>query len=387
MKRFLLTGVVMLLLAVSACGGSEADVIGSPVTQAPHVDKPKLRVALLGATEGESMFSAQHAMEGARLAFDLSNQAGTLPVDIIAVGADTKEDPSVVTGQVSEAAGDATYVGIVAWTSSPESPALADSATSAGLPVVSVSPVAGIGTTNAFWSRMVTPDRVLAGRAARLMAASAGRKSVCVTADDGPRGLDLMRWVTASLASRVVEVGLAEAVPSEQSDYLDLVQRLAEADCGVVFWGGGTTEGGLIRAEMSEGGLRKAVMVGVDTLVASPFSTAAGAAGDGTIAICSCVDVSTSTSLGAQAFIQGYQSKYGNPPSAFSVEGWDAAQRILEAVGAGNTDREAIGRFLSEQRQFAGLGGSYIFDAQGDRTNAVVYLYELRQGTWTLASR
>jgi branched-chain amino acid transport system substrate-binding protein len=391
MKRFVLARVVistcvLMLLTASACRSSEADVVGTPVTQAPHVDKPKLQVALLGATQGESMFSAQHAMEGARLAFDLANQAGGLPVDVIAVAGDTMEDSSVVTGQVSEAAGDPSYVGIVAWTSSPESPALAAAAAAGGLPVISVSPVAGGGTTDGFWSRMVAPDKVLAESVAHLRAASAGRRPVCVTADDGPRGLDLVRWVTAALASRGVDVGFTQTVTAEQPDYVDLVGNIADAHCSLVFWGGGTTEGGLIRAEMTEAGLPEAVMIGVDTLVAGPFATAAGPAGEGTIAACACTDVSTSTSLDAQEFIQGYQSKYGNPPSAFAVEGWDAAQRIIAAVDAGNVDRATIGRFLSEQRQFAGLGSSYVFDAQGESANSGVYLYELREGTWTSAS-
>lgn len=374
---------ILLLLGVPACRGSGGDLVGTPVTQAPHIDKPKVQVALLRATQGDSMFSAERAMEGARLAFDLANEAGALPVDIIAVEGDTMEDPSTTTGLVAEAAGDPSYVGMVSWTSS-ESPALASAAAAAGLPVLSVSPAGGSGAADGFWSRMVAPDKTVAGSVARLMEASAGRRPVCVAADDGPRGLNLMHLVASALTSRGADVGVTEAVPAEQSNYLDLVHNLADAHCGLVFWGGGTTEGGLIRAEMSAAGLSSAVMVGVDTVVADPFYTAAGPAGEGTIAACPCTDVSTSTTLAAQEFIQEYQSKYGSPPSAFSVEGWDAAQRILAAIAAGNVDRAGIEKFLSAQRRFTGLGGTYVFDPQGDATNSSVYLYELRQGTWAL---
>ena len=386
MKRFRVT-FALLFLAVSACRGSDAHLVGRPVTQAPHVDKPEVHVALMGATHGGSMFSAQHAMAGARLAFDLANQEGNLPVDVIAVEQDTSEDPVVVAEQVSDVASDRSYVGIVGWSSAPESSALAASAAAAGLPVVSVSPVGGTGGTDGYWSRMVASDRVLSGSVAHLMAGSAGRKPVCVTGDDGPRASNLMRWVSADLASRGVDVGLVKAVAAQQSDYLELVRSMEEARCGLVFWGGGTTEGGLIRAEMSEQGLSKAVMVGIDTLVADPFATAAGAAGDGTIAACACVDVSTSTSFDAQGFIQAYQSKYGSPPSVFSVEGWDAAQRYLVGIAAGNLDRTSIGQFLSEQERFEGLGGDYAFDRHGERTNPAVYLYEESQGVWASAGR
>lgn len=386
MKRFRLTCALMLI-AASACRGSDVNVVGTPVTEAPHVDKPQIHVALLGAIRGGSMFSAQHALAGAQLAFDLANEEGSLPVEIVAVEADTSEDPSVVAEEVSDLAGDQSNVGIVAWPSSAEAPALASGAAAADLPVLSVSPAGGTGGAEGFWSRMVASDRALARSSAHLVAASAGRRPVCVTGDDGSRASDLTRWVLADLASRHVDVGLTSAVAPQRSDYLSLVRSLADARCGVVFWSGGTTEGGLIRSEMSEVGLSRALMVGIDTLVADPFATTALEAGDGTIAACPCVDVSTSTSLAAQRFIQGYQSKYGSPPSVFSVEGWDAAQRYIEAIAAGDLDRASIGRFLAEQSGFEGLGGSYVFDPQGDSMNSEVYLYEEGQGAWTLLGR
>ena len=393
MKRmFFLVFVVLLTLA--ACRDGRVVPAATPVSPRASVERPPLQVALLGNTSGGDGLAAQHAMEGAQLAFDLANSEGELPVDVMGVATDTEEDRELTALAVQAAAADPSYVAIIGWPSPVEETALAEAAAEGGLPFINVSPVEPLrqmveGVPG--WTRMVATDAVQAQELARYIARVVGPDTACVAADDEPRGLTLMRSVRRGLVELGVRVALARAVSPGLEYYTSLADAVGVSGCGVLFWGGGGTDGGVIRAELSEIGLEGVRMVGTDRLIGEAFIEAADPTGEGTVteegtlASCPCADVSTRTDLAAQRFVQSYQFRYGTAPPPFAAEGWDAAQSILAAVRAGNTDGASIAEYLAGQRSFEGLGGNYVFrPSDGELSSGKVLLFEQMQGRWVL---
>lgn len=376
MKRILLS---LLLLSVAACRDAVVEPAATPVTPTAPEERPVVRVALLGATSGGSALPARRALQGARLAFDQANDAGDLPFGIEGVASDTKEDPLTTSDLLSELEKDGSYRGAIVWESPVETNTIADFAANEGFPALSVSP-AGAESRATGYTRIVASDRIQAEAAAEHIAGTGVRKA-CVAGDSLPRGAALATRVRDELKGRGIEVPVFSLELPEQSEYSSLVEQVAEDGCKVLYWSGGGTEGGVIVAELAKAGAQTA-MVGADPLIGEPFLLAAEGAGEGTVATCSCVDVSVSTDLEAQRFVQDYQSKFGNPPSAYAVEGWDAANIFIDALGIGST-RVEVNEFIGHSTRYSGLGGKYSPAGDtGPRASATFYEVQNQDWVW-----
>jgi branched-chain amino acid transport system substrate-binding protein len=247
-------------------------------------------------------------------------------------------------------------VGIIGWPSPVESSTLATSAARAGLPYVDLSPVIPPESPEASGEESsIASDRSQAEALGRLVRASPS-KTICTATTAEPRGDALIRWVHAVLGLDGIRIAAAHVVAPQQTDYSTLVNELGAAGCQLLVWAGGGTEGGVIATEAATAGIDMR-MIGVDPLIGDPFIAIAGSAGEKTMATCTCVDLSTSSRLVAQKFVQDYQSAYGSPPGVYSAEGWDAAQRFLAAVNSGATTAISIESYLANHRTFEGLAG------------------------------
>jgi len=375
MKRKLpaLLSVSLLLLAV-ACRDQVVEPAASPVSPTVLEARPVVRVALFGATSGGSALPARRALQGARLAFDEVNEEGTLPFGIEGVASDTHEDPDTTSKLLAAVEEDPSYLGAIVWESPVESGTIAEFA-QGGLPVLSTSPAGGAARQG--YTTLVPADRAQADAAAAYIA-STGVKRACVAADSLPRGAFLSTSVEEALHEQGVKVPFLSLELPQQSDYSQLASQVLEEGCGVVYWGGGGTEAGIIAKALADQG-SDAALVGADPLIGEPFIVAAEGSQEGAVATCSCVDVSINTDLDSQRFVQQYQSNYGNPPSAYAVEGWDAAQMFIAAMRSGAQDRESMAAYIDSLSKFEGLGGRYELDTGPARPTS---LFEVQHSDW-----
>lgn len=376
MNRTLLFLVTVCLLLAPACRDRVVEPAATPVSPTVLEDKPVMKVALFGATGGGSGLPARRALQGARLAFDEANQEGELPFAVEGVVSDTHEDPEMTATLLTSVEEDPDYLGAIVWESPVESGTIQEAAQD-GLPVVSTSPAGGVARQG--YLTLVAPDGAQADAAARYIASTGARKA-CVAADSLPRGTLLGVSVKEALHARGVKVPLFSLELPEQSAYSELTDRVTEEGCPVLYWGGGATEGGIISRELAAGGGGVA-LVGADPLIGEPFIDAAEGTDEGAVATCSCVDVSVSTDLDAQRFVQRYQSTYGNPPSAYAVEGWDAAQLLISAIRSGAEDRSSIQNYIDGLSGYEGLGGRYHLD-EGSGRSKLATLFQVQNADW-----
>lgn len=380
MKRHCVS-IAACALVVSACRAGTP----SPAAETPRPDRPDVTVALIGATTGRSASSAIHALDGARLAFDLANEQGDLPVDVIGETFNTLEDQEKA-GEIGvEAAADPEVVGVIAWPSTGEADALMKPLETADVPVVLLSPAVtrvGEGVV-----RIVADDEQQARVVAQDLSGRSG--PICLAGDDGARSIAIRRHIASGLSARGIAVEANEEVSAESPDFGPLVESLADRKCRIVFWSGGGTEAAEVRLGISQSGLDESRLIGIDAMKSDAYLSLTGAEGYGTMAWCPCVDLSAGERVKDQRFVQEFQAKYGGSPGPFAAEGWDAAQLFLSEIKAGRIDRKSLASAITGTKMFDGLAGTYVLRSDGELAagSERVRLYEDRNGQWVASGK
>ena len=80
----------------------------------------------------------------------------------------------------------------------------------------------------------------------------------------------------------------------------------------------------------------------------------------------------------AQAFARKYQERFGDPPSNYAADGYDAARVLFGVLQAGNRSGPAIRDELL-RGEYPGLTGPFSFDHNGDVRKPV--LIKIKQFT------
>jgi branched-chain amino acid transport system substrate-binding protein len=206
----------------------------------------------------------------------------------------------------------------------------------------------------------------------------------CAVSDGTPYGLGLKDEAVKEFDSLSVDVVLNEEVEPQQKDYSAIVQKISDAGCQGLFYGGYSPEAGLIRKQLTDAGLKDVVMIGGDGIKDDTFITTAGDSGDGTISSCTCADLSKSNDPAAQQFIKDYNAEFGEDPQIYGPEGYDIAQLYIAAMKDGNTDRESITTWLQNVEGFQGLTKAYTFDDTGELEPEarILFFYEVNKGAW-----
>jgi ABC-type branched-subunit amino acid transport system substrate-binding protein len=355
-------------------------------TASPAPSEPvSLRVAFVEAlTNDEPDDRVTAAFQAARLAFSNAEIVAGLPVEVDVVAYDTEGDPARTAEISAEIVSAPEVVAVIGAPGLTQQQELGDALSSAGIPWISLSGEgAKLGERGwSGWRRLVA-DQATQGETLGRVVASLRRSEpgVCVMGDGTPLSDALLRAATRTLDDPIV---LRATVTEVQSDVAAAGQAVARARCGAVLWGGGESAGAALRRQLVEEGVQEVAFVGGDAIRDRSFLEAVGPAGEGTLATCPCIDVSTSIDLAAQRFIQDYQSEFGLPPGAYAVEAWDAARILVGAFREGATTREDIRGALAILTTFDGLARTYRFGSSGDLEEGLrsVRLSRVEGGRW-----
>lgn len=387
-----IASVCSLALVAAAC--REIPTTVQP-PDAGGSERPNLRIAFVGAYDGATAGPAVRAFEGARLAFDEANGDAALPADLLIISVNTQGDPVVTLEAVAEKiVADPDVVAVIGWPSTPESSVLAEALADAGIAYLDVAPTyadASASDDRSSSALHIVPDDRLQMQA---LAAAVGdisdiRKGsyTCLAGDGDQRGTGLQEQVATSLSALGEDHVTLPGVEPGASEYPDLARAVDLAGCRVVVWTGGGTDGAAVRMSMDAAGLEGVPLIGADQTRNDAYVTDTGASGDGTVTSCSCALPPDSADVDLQRFIEAYQSTYGGAPGAYSMEGWDAGQIVIDAVRAGATTRASMSAFIADTSGHDGLAGEYRFDG-GTLLHArqAVTMAVQRAGRWTSAA-
>lgn len=338
--------LVSLLVLASACAGGRGA-------------REAVQVAFVGDLSMEGTFElVTPSLNGARLRLERAEAAGEVPAGIEIVERDTHGDPAEAIRIAAEIAADPKVVAVIAAPFWDEPEKASERLAGAGVPVIAFT--GGYPAGEGVRLSTVTGTERIAGELAGYAEESAGEDGICLAGDGSPYARDLVWAVEGALD---VPPRLTERAPVTDAEAASsLAGRVAEAGCGIVVWGGYAEAGARLRVALSERGLDSVAMVGADALKDPTYLYAAGRAGDGTVVLCSCADVSMGTNPAVRAFVHDYQAAYGSAPGTYAAEGWDAAGMLTGAIGEGIPSREAVGVFLGGLEDYRGLARTYAFE-------------------------
>jgi branched-chain amino acid transport system substrate-binding protein len=358
-------------------------------TGADAADQKEVAIAYIGALTGDYKTIVAPGYQAAQLAFDNANagQYGPMPVKITLNGMDTQGTSDQAVTVAASVVGDDSYVGIIGPAFSNETQAAGPRLDQAGIPFLTPSATNPGLSQNGWshWFRAVSSDAF----GGPIIAKYIGQLHPnCVfVAGDGTTGNT--SWdvsVSTTLTQMGVKVMPRENFTSGQKDFSALVSKVAASECTAFFIAGYSSDVGPIRKQMTDAGLSKVVLYGTSAFKDDQFLSTAGSAADGTLIVCDCSDVNSSSDEGAKAFVAAYQARWKEAPGVYAAEAWDIAQLYVAALKAGKTSRDDINAFFHGVSGFKGVTKTYKFQENGELDPSAVldYFFVVKDNKWTL---
>jgi ABC-type branched-subunit amino acid transport system substrate-binding protein len=381
-RRF---SLALLLIAVpSACDAAAPAATGTSApsaTQGPASASPStfdtLKVAYVQDLAPEqALATTLPPLQAVELAFATAASAGrtSTPIDVVAF--DTQGDPTTGEEVTQEIASDPSFVAAFAAPNLGGLRELVEILGPEGVPLLSLSARDAVQSAEpGTFLRFVAP---LADQASSLADGvnawrrPAGDVCLVLAPTDGTR------------FSNAVRQALSPGPLVFEEDATGEVPEVPLPECGVVVWTGDGVGGAALAISLEEAPDPHPILIGGPGLREPDFLGEAGRAAEGAVAFCSCADLSTAVGLGAQRFIQDYQSEFGSPPGPYAVEAWDAARMVIGALDVAGPSRDGLIRRLASTPRFEGLGGAYAFaGSELAEPAAAVRTYRVEGGRWT----
>jgi len=362
--------------APAATGPSVASPSAGPASVLPS-PLDTLKVAYVQDLAPErALDTTLPPLQAIELAFATAAASGVMPTPIEVVAFDTQGDPTAIGEVVAEIAADPSFIAAFAAPNLGGVGALVELMSPEGVPVLSLSArdpveVAAPGTFFRFVAPLAVQASSLADGVTALRRPDGDVCLVLPPADETRFSNAVGEGLSPGL--RVFEENAGGEVPAEPP-----------AECGTVIWTGDGVGGAALAVSLEDDPPRSPILIGGPGLREPDFLGEAGTAAEGAVAFCSCADVSTALGLGAQRFIQDYQSEFGTPPGPYAVEAWDAAHMLIEELDSGGPSGEGLIARLASTPRFEGLGRAYAFTG-GELTQPedAVLVYRVEGGRWT----
>ncbi|KAB8143407.1 branched-chain amino acid ABC transporter substrate-binding protein [Chloroflexia bacterium SDU3-3] len=226
----------------------------------------------------------------------------------------------------------------------------------------------------------VVPADDLQGKAAANFAKSLGVAKVYILDDTELYGKGIADVFDATAKEIGIEVVAHESIDGKAADYRALAAKILDAAPDLVYYGGITQNnaGQLWKDIRNEGFEGK--MMGPDGINESAFVEAAGSAADGTYATFGGLPPSSLTGKAGEWY-QAYKAKFNAEPEAYAVYGYESANVALAAIEKTCTkDRAAINDAVFATKDFAGVLGTWSFDANGDTSLTSMSVSQVKGG-------
>lgn len=383
MTRRTTTAVALLALVAtlgSACtGGTDPAPTARPT---PSPEPVKVAFFQDATVPGASQVVTPSYL-ALRLALADALDRGSIPVAPEVVDLDTEGDPERAAELATEVASDPSYVAAIVAPFLSQTAVVGEVLDAAGIATLSLS---GLDRPSAHersspWRRLVAgTGRQVSSFASVLRASPGAARGVCLIGDDSP----YVQTVSVLLARELGadRIALSSSMASDETPP-ELIDRIREAGCGTVAWTGFALGASSLRTAMSEARLGGVRFAGLDAMKTDGYLVTTDG-GEGTIVVCPCMDLTTSTGSEDGRFVHDYQSEYGSPPGVYAAEGWDAGGMLTEAFGAGAVDRAAVARAVGSMATFGGLANTYRFDPGGglDQASTVIHVFEGQGVRW-----
>ncbi len=400
----ILVAALMLAACVGAAPAAEAPAEEAPMEEAPADMSGKVVIAS-GATiriggsfalTGPIPDPGLNIRHGAEIAIDDLNAAGGLEGFMFElVAEDGACDGTQGTNVGNKFAADETIVAVTGGTCSGETFGLLPILLEARIPFVSPS-ATNPDITSAdcdVCNRVALSDSLQGVFSADFVVEDLGITKVAVIHDNSDYGKGLAEIFQNHILALGGEVSSFEGVQVGDTDFRALLAKVGADGPAGIYFGGYSTEAGLIAQQMSETpGLEDAMFMSDDGAYTQQYLDAAGAAGEGTYVAFLAGDDSEEMNADFDA---KYLEKYGvaaDELGPFHAQSYDSVKLIAAALAevatvddSGNlvVDREALISAIRTVDAFDGLTGTIKCDSIGECGAGGVQVFEVMDGAFS----
>lgn len=203
-------------------------------------------------------------------------------------------------------------------------------------------------------------------------------KTVAVIDDATAYGEGLANEVDKTLKATGVTVLPREKGTQETRDWKAILTKLKGKNPDAIFYGGMDSGAGPLMKQARELGV-KAVFAFGDGACTDKMKELAGPASEGLVCSQAGIPVQAST----RGFLDAFKAKFGTDPLIYAPFTYDATNLIISAMQAANSTDPA--KYLPElaKIKFDGASGHIEFDEKGDRKDAEMTIFTMKNGTVT----
>jgi len=378
-----LTLVAAALVTVYGCGKEEPKKAEAPkaAAAAPAEETITVKIGHAGPLTGGIAHLGKDDENGARLAVDEANtkniKIGGKKVKFELMSEDDQADPKMGP-TVAQKMVDAKVIGVAGHLNSGVSIPASAVYNQAGIPMISGSATNPKLTEQGFKNifRVVGRDDQQGPAIAQYLA-NMKVKKVAIADDATAYGEGLANEVEKTLKAAGVQVVAREKATDKTTDFKAILTKMKGKAPDAIFYGGMDATGGPMIKQARELGIKSVFSFG-DGACTDEMAKLAGAAAEGLI----CSQAGLPASAASAAFNEAFKAKFGEVKQ-YAPFFYDAVGIIIAAAQkADSTDPAKIVPEI-QKISYDGATGKIEFDEKGDRKNAEITIFTLKDGKVT----
>jgi len=376
--------ITLLAVSVGLIGcGEEKKVEVKVAPPPPPPPSIEIKIGHVGPLTGGIAHLGKDNENGARLAIEEAN-AAKIKIDgkdakFVLVAEDDQADPKVGT-TVAQKLVDAKVAGVVGHLNSGTTIPASAIYNQAGIPVITGSATNPKLTEQGFKVvfRTVGRDDQQGPAIASYLAESKKPKLVAVIDDATAYGEGIANEVEKTLKAANIKVLPREKGTDKTTDWKAVLTKVKGKNADAVFYGGMDATGGPLLKQGRELGV-KAVFSFGDGACTDDMTKLAGAAADGLL----CSQAGLPALAADKKFLDAYKKKFNVDPILYAPFTYDGANLLIEAMKKANSADPA--KYLPELAKidFKGATGQISFDEKGDRKDAEMTIFTMKDGKLT----
>lgn len=351
---------------------------GAIASGAQAAEKP-VKIGVQAPITGDYAAEGQGIQNGVKLLAEQQNaKGGLLGHKVEVVVCDDEGKPSTAAICARKLVNDGVIAVIGTYTSGA---ALAAAPIYSAANVIQTSDGTSDELTQKGWKtffRNAPPNSAEAVFTAQYLVKAKQYKRIVVLTDHSSYATGLADSVVASIKADGGNVVAKDFITAGTQDYSAVLTKIKSENPDAIYFSGYYTDGGLIRAQMEQLGI-KAAFVGGDANQNEAFAKIAGPAAKGTIII----NIPSPDNLPypeAKQFLADYVKAYGSqPPSIYTFTNADGLRAVFQAAEATKSIQPAkLIPYLHNMKSYNGLTGPFTWDAKGERVGSPFTAFEVQ---------
>ncbi len=380
---FALLSIAVALFA--GCGGkdepaSAAPASGAAAPAAPAADALVVKIGHAAPLTGGVAHLGKDNESGVVLAIEQANAKGLViggrKVTFELMSEDDEGNPNKGP-LIAQKFVDAKVAGVIGHLNSGVAIPASDVYEQAGIPAISGSATNPKLTEQGFkvTFRTVGRDDQQGPAVGSYVAVEVKPKLAAVVDDASSYGKGLADEVEKTLKAAGVKVLPREQGTDKTTDWKAILTKLKGKQPDAIFYGGMDSTAGAFVKQGRELGL-KAVFAFGDGACTEKMHELAGAAADGLV----CSQAGIPASASSPAFLEAYRKKFNAEPIIYAPFTYDATNLLIAAMQKADSTDPA--KYLPEvgSQALDGASGHVEFDAKGDRKDAEMTIFTLKDG-------